>query len=137
MFEVNYLSILVASVAAMAVGALWYSPVLFGNMWIKLMGFTPEQLEEMKGKGMAKSYLVMFVSLFVMGFVLNHVLLAFEAETFLQGLEGGFWMWLGFVATLSLGSILWEGKSLKLYVINVLHSLVAIALMGGILALWV
>ena len=31
-------AIIVAAVAGMAIGALWYSPILFGNAWLKAIG---------------------------------------------------------------------------------------------------
>ena len=34
----SVLSVLVAAAAVYILGALWYSPVLFGNKWITLMG---------------------------------------------------------------------------------------------------
>ena len=48
----------------------------------------------------------------------------------------GFWNWLGFVAPVTLGSVLWEGKSPKLWVLNNGYYLVSLIVMGVILALW-
>ena len=38
------MGILVATIIGMILGALWYSPVLFGNAWMKCIGKTPETL---------------------------------------------------------------------------------------------
>lgn len=40
----NIISIIAATFAGMVLGALWYSPVLFGNRWMKCLGKTPETL---------------------------------------------------------------------------------------------
>ena len=40
---VNYMTVLAAAVASMAVGLLWYSPLLFGKPWMKLMGLTDKK----------------------------------------------------------------------------------------------
>ena len=56
MGEVNLLAVLVSGVAAMVIGALWYSPLLFGKLWMNGMGFTEAKMKEMKEKGMAASY---------------------------------------------------------------------------------
>lgn len=44
--ELNYFICLAAGIIPLAVGALYYSPMLFGNSWMKLNGFTEEQLKE-------------------------------------------------------------------------------------------
>jgi len=59
-----------------------------------------------------------------------------NATTFQSGMIVGFWIWLGYIATVMLGSILWENKPLKLYYINVSHYLVVLLLTGGLLAMW-
>ena len=43
-FGLEAVGILAATVIGMAVGALWYSPMLFGNQWMQSIGKTPETL---------------------------------------------------------------------------------------------
>ena len=40
----NLPGILVAALAGMFLGALWYSPLLFGKAWMRAIGKTPETL---------------------------------------------------------------------------------------------
>lgn len=41
MFEnINEVAVLVSAILAAAVGSIWYSPLLFGNMWMKSVGLT-------------------------------------------------------------------------------------------------
>lgn len=40
----NLAGILVATFIGMALGALWYSPLLFGKRWIESIGKTPDTL---------------------------------------------------------------------------------------------
>lgn len=42
--ELNLFGILLATLTGMLVGALWYSPLMFGNAWMKCLGQTPETL---------------------------------------------------------------------------------------------
>ena len=44
MVELNLLGIFVATIIGMFLGALWYSPILFGNAWMKCIGRTPDTL---------------------------------------------------------------------------------------------
>ena len=64
--DINFLAVLVATIVSMVLGALWYSPILFGKLWAKLSKFTEEDIEKAKKKGMTKNYILNFISLFVM-----------------------------------------------------------------------
>ena len=142
MVPINYLTVLVAAIASMVLGFLWYE-LLFGKQWMALMGFTPERIEQAKannGKGMGKSYFLAFVGALVMAFVLSHTLVFAQSymnvEGISSGLSSGFWMWLGFVAPITLGSVLWDGKPWKLWMLTNSYYLLTLLVMGTILALW-
>ena len=147
MIPINYLAVFVSAVASMVLGGLWYGP-LFGKKWIALMGWSEQQLNQMKAKGgmmeanggMAKSYSIMFVGSLVMAWVLAHAMVFastyLHAEGVSSGLMGGFFNWLGFIAPVTLGSVLWEGKSWKLWCLNNSYYLVSLMAMGVILSLW-
>jgi len=136
LFDVNYLAVLVTAVVGFVIGMVWYSPIGFGNIWIKLSGISKGDLEKAKKKGMAKSMVVGFISLLVMSYVLAHFVDIAGAGTVLEGAQTGFWLWLGFIATVMLGMVLWEGKSVKLYLLNIAHYFVVMIVMGAILAVW-
>ncbi|MFZ2886426.1 MAG: DUF1761 domain-containing protein [Minisyncoccia bacterium] len=137
---VNYLAVLVAAVANMVVGFAWYGP-LFGKTWSQLMGWgemTPEKMAE-KQKAARMSYAISFVGALIMAYVLSHVLFlanAFAPSGFSAGITSGFWMWLGFIAPVTIGSVLWDGKPLKLWYINAGYYLIALLVMGAILGYW-
>ena len=135
--NINLLAVLVAGIASMVVGALWYSQLLFGKIWMQLMGFNEKKLAEAKKKGMAKSYIITFISSLLTAYILAHFVKYVQAATIADSLVLAFWIWLGFFATTMLGSILWEGKPLKLYVINILHYLVSLSVMSIILTVLV
>ena len=44
--EMNFYSVLVAAATTLVVGAIWYSPMLFANAWMKESGLTEEQLKK-------------------------------------------------------------------------------------------
>ncbi len=41
MLQINYWAVVLAAVAAFVVGALWYSPLLFGKLYMKVRGMNP------------------------------------------------------------------------------------------------
>lgn len=136
---ISYPAVLGATVAAMVIGFLWYGP-LFGKKWLALSGIAPSAIETAKAQGMWKNYLINFIGAFVMAYVLAHSLVF--ASAYLEvtglgaGLQGGFWNWLGFIAPVTLGSVLWEGKSWSLWVLTNGYYLVTLLVMGVILAVF-
>jgi hypothetical protein len=132
---VNYFAVLVAAIAAMVLGALWYSPLLFGKLWMALSGLGEKKLNDMKAKGMTKGYVLGFLSNLVMAYVLAWVI-GLGGVNIQNGLMISALAWLGFLATSSLGGVLWEGKSPKLYLLNAAHSLTSMLIMGAILGAW-
>jgi len=135
MSEVNYLSILVAAIIANFLGFLWYSPILFGNPWMKLTGLTKEKMEKNK-QNMPKMFAVGFLTSLIMSYVLANFLNLLEAGMLVDGLKVGLWAWLGFVATTMISGVLYENKSWTLYAINSGYQLVSLLVMGGLLAVW-
>lgn len=131
--ELNFLAILVAAVVNMVIGALWYSPLLFGGIWMRAMNL---RKESMKGGNMAVLYLVAFLMTLLTNFVLAHYIDYLGAETASEGAESAFWPWLGFFVPVLAGGVLWEKKPFKVFVVNAAHYLVVLLGSGIILALW-
>jgi hypothetical protein len=137
MVPVNYLAILACGIVAMIVGFLWYGPI-FGKSWARMMGINMDQKPPQSA--MIKSYGIMFIGSLLMAFVLSHALIF--ASTYLHesgvsaGLQTGFWNWLGFIAPVTIGAVLWEKKPWTLWFITSGYYLVLLLIMGVILALW-
>ncbi len=142
MVPVNYLAVLASAVFMMVLGGLWYGP-LFGKKWIALMGFDQQKVADMQAQGMGamwKSYALMALGALIMSYVLAHGLIFGNAYLGTSGVSGGlqgaFWYWLGFVVPVSMGSVLWEGKSWTLWTINAGYYLVGMLIIGSILSVW-
>ena len=138
---INYLAVLVAGISNMVIGFLWYGP-LFGKTWSHLMGWgemTPEKMAE-KQKAAMPGYALSFVGALIMAYVLAHGIVFGNAYLGTSGISGGvqgaFWYWLGFVAPVTIGVVVWDGKPWKLWFINAGYYLAALLAMGAILGLW-
>jgi len=129
MIQINVMAVIVAGVVAWVIGALWYSSLLFGKQWMQLAN-----LKDTKPN--PATFIVGLLTYIVMAYVLAHVLGAYNSTTVMAGLQGGFWTWLGFVATITLGSVLYEQKPLALYILNNAYNLISFLVMGVILAVW-
>lgn len=142
MYDINYWAVLVSAIIFFALGALWYTKVLFGNAWIDSLGKTTEELEkEQADSNMTKSFLLMFIAALLMAFVTAHLvdLMAVvypNASNLKLGLVTGFWVWLGYIASYVLTNVAFEGRPWKYYFINTGYWLVGVLIMGTILTAW-
>ncbi len=134
--DINYLAVLVSAVVSIILGSLWYSPLLFGKVWMRLAGKNAKEMNKAKKRGMGKLYLVAFIASLVMAYVLAHFIKYLTATSFTDGMLAGFWLWLGFIAAVQIGIVIWDNKPFKLYLLNAIYYLVSLAIMGGILAVW-
>ena len=138
MIEVNYIAVLLASVASMVVGFVYYSPFVLGKPWMKLMGYSQEDMKP-KGKQMPKMYLTSYILSLVTAYVLYHVMSLslnfFNYSAVVTGLTSGFWMWLGFVMPVQATDYLFGKKKLELVCINTGYQLVSLLVMGVVIGL--
>lgn len=135
-YSVSIVSIVVAAVVTFLLGWLWYSPVLFGTIWMKEAGITKGEMTKAKKKSMMGSMIGGLIGQLIMAWVLAVFISATGALGASGGMTIAFWAWLGFVATIGLGSVLWENKSAKLFWINMIHWLVVLLVQGAIIGAW-
>jgi hypothetical protein len=129
---INWWALLAAVVVRMVLGGLWYSPLLFFNRWKAATGRTDADMNSRMPMLLA----VDLVSSLVMAFVLAHAVRYAGASTLAGGAVVGFFNWLGFVATVTLGITLYERKPFALYVITNGWQLISLMVMGAILTTW-
>lgn len=132
-FPINYLALLVATIAKGVIGWLWYSPLLFLKPWMQLTGTTPEIAKQ---TNMALGIGLETVGNFVMAFVLVHATHYAGAHGVAQGAAVGFFNWLGFIFVVMLPSVTYDRRPLKLVLIHTSYQLVGLLVMGAIVATW-
>ncbi len=128
---VNYGAVVTATVACMVLGYVWYHEAVFGTMWMHLLGKKKDEL----GKP-GPAMVIMLIAAFVLSYVMAHFVRYTGATDVTTGLETGFWIWLGFVATTGVGKIAFSGAPWKLFWIDYGYHLVQFMLIGAILASW-
>lgn len=133
--ELNMVAVIVAGLVYWLVGGLWYSPVLFGKMWMEAMGYKKED-PQMGGMSPMKAMAGQLVMNLLTAYVLAHILATYQVTTVGAGLTGAFWVWLGFMFTLGMSTVFFERKSWKVFLINQSYNLTGLLAMGAILALW-
>ena len=164
--EMNFYIFFLSALVPLIIGFIWYGP-LFGNAWMKEMGFTKESLA---GKNMALTFILCYVFSFLMSFFLMFLVIhqmgvmqtlqgeiGFEEQTgeafnyfqdfianygdrfrtFKHGALHGAMS--GFIFALPIIAIngMFERKSTKYIAINAGFWIVCLAIMGGILCQWI
>jgi len=125
--SVDWWAILLAGVINMVLGTIWYSKPLFGTAWMKLM-----DIKEMKPN--PATLLLMFIVALAIAYIMTYFVVWSGATSFWGGVEAGLLASLTFVALVGASSALASGTDWKLWGINSGYWVIALALMGGVLA---
>jgi hypothetical protein len=133
--EVNWLAIIVAAVAAFAIGALWYSPLLFARQWMAAHGHTPEKIAAMQSS-MGKTYAFSFVTYVIMAMVIALLMGLTGANSAVQGIVLAVLAWLGFGFTIGLNTNLYSNKPAAAFMIDAGYQIVHVIVMGAIIGGW-
>lgn len=134
--NLNYIHVLVVTVAGFMLGWLWYG-VTFDKAWMAEMKITPEMAAAERAKGGMAGYLIKgFVFTLLSTFGLAALIAAHGAPNWKHGAAlGGFIGLFGPVMRLLNGGV-YEKRSCKLQLITAGHEVVLYALQGAILGAW-
>ena len=130
--QINWLAVLAAAVATFIIGGLWYSPILFGKVWMRANGFTDEQAA---GFNKARA----FGCSLVLALLMSANLAAFLADpetTVVWGITAGLLAGFGWVAAGIAIIALFENRSWTYIFVNGGYQIVAFVTMGAILGAW-
>jgi hypothetical protein len=131
---VNYLSVLLAAVAAWIFGGIYYTSL--GKYWMAAQGKTLEQCqaEQASKSGAAKAapFILVFVGELIMAWAMYGVLFHMGMFTLRAGAISGAALWLGFVLTTITGNYAFSGKKPMLIVIDSAAWLGAMVIIGAI-----
>ncbi|CAN7155107.1 DUF1761 domain-containing protein [Microbacterium sp. LjRoot45] len=134
--EINYWAVLVATVAAIVVGSIWYVPKVFGARWKRLA-------EVRDPETAAEAWLPIIVSI-ALSFLLAWVLAGSVAIAWhfygggylTSALVTGLTLWAGFTAGRFIVHDVFAGRPSQLTVLNISHELVLVVVMSLIIGVW-
>lgn len=129
----NPWAILVGGIIFWVLGAVWYSPVLFAKPWMAIVGL---QKTDGRRPGMILAMTASFLCDLVVAFVLAHLIMWADANTFGWGAFIGALAWIGFIGATNLPQGLYEGKPFKYFAINGGYWFFSLVIVGGMLAIW-
>ena len=129
----NYLAIIVSAFASFVLGGVYVK--VFSKQLANLSGFTNEETRA-KQNANPKGLIGIFLANFAMAFGIAYFVSALNIVSISSSLWLIFWMFVGFVGPLTIGPVLWEGKSIKWWVFNNVINIVCLFVMTLILVFW-
>ena len=133
--NVNFLSILIAAVAAWIFGGIYYTTL--SKPWLAAQGKTLEQCKaEQVGKsalGNAAPFVLAFIGALLMAWVLYGIIVHLNMFTVRAGAISGAFCWFGFVLTTMAVNNAFTSRRVMLTVIDSVHWLGALLIIGVIL----
>lgn len=131
-FDVNWLAVLVATIAHQALGALWYG-VIFRDTWMKAIGMNPEEIErQAPGGEMVFGIVASAVSVVTLGLVLTAYTDPSTGDGIVLGLLAG----VGFVTAATFMNGAYEQKKPVLSAMFGAYYTLGLMIAGGILGAW-
>jgi hypothetical protein len=130
--KINYLAVLVAALSTFLLGGLWYSPMLFGKVWMRANNFTEADLQTF-----SKSRMFGWSFVFSLVMALNLAMfLGGPATNATWGMTAGALTGLGWVAMAIAIIGVFENRSGTYILINGGYMTVAFTVMGAIIGAW-
>jgi hypothetical protein len=127
----NIWAILVSTVVAFALGALWFSPPVFGRLWQRANNFGPGEPGKAGGAGLLIAFILTLVMSVNLAMFLND-----PKTTLAWGATAGFLAGFGWVL-MGIGIIsIFERRPLSYVLINGGFLTVVLTVMGAILGAW-
>jgi hypothetical protein len=131
-FYINHWAVLICAIANLALGALWYSPLLFYKSWMTENNFTDEDIKKVNP---AKTYSITLLISVIISY--NLAFFLGDAKTdMIWGTTAGFLAGFGFSALIFSVVALFEQRSLKYILINGGYITTYFTLIGFILGTW-
>lgn len=158
--ELNFYMVFVGGLVTLVLGFIWYSPALFGNVWMREAGLSEEQL---KSGNMAKVFILTYIFSVMLSFMMMPLTIhqlgavgmvggdvskalpsfnAFMADygtafrTFKHGALHGFMSGLFLALPITGINALFERKSWKYILINAGYWILTMTVIGGMMCAW-
>jgi len=129
--QISILAIVLAVIANMIIGALWYSPILFAKVWLKSLGKSMEELQESSANiGYAYTTIAGIISAIVLSLFISML----DTVTIGEGALIGFLAGAGIASARELSPTFFEGRKYTLFFISTGYHIVSLTVMGIIIA---
>lgn len=128
----NFLAVAAATAAAFIEGSLYYGPLMFGPLWMRLSGM------DASAAAMVSPWAVVgeIARDFVLTYMVARLVTRLAAGNLRAATGLGLWLWIGFPLMLLSGSVMWQGVSWKIAAIHSGDWLAKLFLITAIVGGW-
>jgi hypothetical protein len=130
---INFPAVLAAAVAYMILGALWYSPALFGNAWMRGIGKTKEQVA---ADFSPLNYVWAIVTAFFAAYGIARIMSWTGGGTIGDGIKVSLLLGICLIAAALWMNDKFEARPVALSLINVTYHLCGLVVVGIIIGAW-
>lgn len=131
--ELNWLAIIVATVAWFVFSAIWYSVPPLSKAWAAASGVDPNAEG---GPSLAVLFIPTYIGYFVTAVVIALIAEAIGASTVSDGVALGVTLGIGFGVVNALVNQLYERKGNTYFLINGVNAIIAYSIVAVIVAVW-
>lgn len=124
-YSPNLWLVLAVAVVGVLIHLIWYGERGFGRVRAALTG-----------QAAGRNLVALGLSLLVEGYVVAHMVYYVGAYNWVEGLQTGWWLWLGFVATILTITAVLNGQRFRLWLIDAGYQLIVLLVMAALLASW-
>ena len=129
--EINWLSVIVAALAAFGIGGFWYSPLMFSKVWQKELKISDEDI---KNANMGMIFGLAFILNLIAATVLD--MFIGRESSLISGMLSGLIVSVAWIGTALGINYLFGRKSFKLFLIDSGYFVSFFIVMGAILGAW-
>ena len=130
-FGVNYLAVIVAALAAVVIGILYYGVAGLGDRLAKLNGMAPRS-----GPPSPTQFAIGILVGLVNAWVLALLSLNLGASSIADAIVLGALVWIGFGATFKAAQVAFEGRSWNTWVLTGVHDVIVQIVVAAIVTVW-
>ncbi len=131
---INWFAVIVSVIFAMAFGTVYYLPQTVGRYWMEALGITVEEIGARGNQAQAMGVAVIGAIVSVISIAI--LIQLADAYSFIGGLFIGVLAAVGLVLAPMGTRYIFEGRPLKLYIVNGVENSVSLIVISLILALW-
>jgi len=129
----SLIGVLLAAASAMIIGTVWYSKLMFGKEWMKIIGLSDKEMKAKSNQAIPALVIVSLVTAYVMSLFIAYSHYYIGGSWLKAGVHTALLIWLGFAATTIFAHGLFEPRDKKVLYINTGNRLVTLLAMGLIL----
>jgi hypothetical protein len=127
--KINYVAVVVTGFAAFILSGIWYSPMVFGPIWMKYRTIAPSEFPE---------WTMVFAPLreLIASYVIALLLMRLSLTTWKSAVKLILLLWFAFHAVGMAGAILWDHMAWQLGMVHAGDWLMKMLFMAVVLSMW-